>query len=126
MYNIESLADLAGLTKRTIRYYIELGLLTPPVGSCRGSYYTDNHLRRLDQIRKLSSQGIPLTQMKSFICDDFQASVVCTDDIKINVWNRAVITESIEINFKQDTLNKNDVDKIKHFIIELLKNRDND
>ncbi|MBC7476337.1 MAG: MerR family transcriptional regulator, partial [Candidatus Sericytochromatia bacterium] len=44
MYNIEVLAKLTELTKRTIRYYIEIGLLTPPIGNCRASYYTDYHL----------------------------------------------------------------------------------
>lgn len=127
MYNIESLADLAGLTKRTIRYYIELGLLTPPIGSCRGSYYTESHLNRLEQIKRLSSQGVPLTQMKAIMPDE-NTNVLfsCEDDIKLSIWTRAFISENIELNFKQDILNKNELDKIKHFIIELLKNRDND
>lgn len=127
MYNIESLADLAGLTKRTIRYYIELGLLTPPIGSCRGSYYTQSHLNRLEQIKRLSSQGVPLTQMKAIMPDENTNILFsCEDDIKLSVWTRAFISENIELNFKQDILNKNELDKIKHFIIELLKNRDND
>lgn len=127
MYNIESLADLAGLSKRTIRYYIELGLLTPPIGSCRGSYYTDSHLNRLEQIKRLSSQGVPLTQMKAIMPNESTSILFsCEDDIKLSVWTRAFISENIELNFKQDILNKNELDKIKHFIIELLKNRDND
>lgn len=125
MYNIESLAELSGLTKRTVRYYIQLGLLTPPIGSCRGSYYTESHLDRLEQIKRLSNQGVPLTQMKAIISAETSKINVSCEDIKISKWTRAVICNEIELSFRQDFFTKKDLDKISYFINELLENRDN-
>ena len=65
MYNIETLAKLAGLTRRTIRYYVQKGLLEPPEGGGRGSYYTDAHLEQLQKTQKWSEQGVPLIHMKA-------------------------------------------------------------
>lgn len=38
-YKISELADKAGVTKRTIHYYISKGLLFPPEGSQKISNY---------------------------------------------------------------------------------------
>jgi len=50
-YKIEEVANACGLTKRTIRYYEEIGLLFPPDRS-EGGYrlYSDKHIERLKQI----------------------------------------------------------------------------
>ncbi|MFN8577159.1 MAG: MerR family transcriptional regulator [Candidatus Sericytochromatia bacterium] len=125
MYNIESLAELSGLTKRTVRYYIQLGLLTPPIGSCRGSYYTESHLQRLDQIKRLSSQGVPLTQMKAIISSEISKPSITCEDIRISKWTRAIIGNEVELSFRQDFFTKNELDRISDFISTLLHSRDN-
>ena len=53
-YSIEQVADKTGLTKRTLRYYEEVGLL-PPTGRTEGNYrrYSDEDVRRLERIKKL-------------------------------------------------------------------------
>src|SRR3954470_17142841 len=52
-YSLTELADLAGVTPRTVRYYIAQGLL-PAVGQYGpGSKYDDDHLARLRVIRRL-------------------------------------------------------------------------
>ncbi|CAM3042933.1 MerR family transcriptional regulator [Paenibacillus sediminis] len=50
-YKIEDVSRECGLTKRTIRYYEEIGLLFPPERS-EGGYrlYSDRHIERLKQI----------------------------------------------------------------------------
>ena len=126
MYNIETLSELSGLTKRTVRYYIELGLLTPPIGSCRGSYYTESHLNRLDQIRRLSGQGVPLTQMKAIICAEASKNDLSfKEEVESVRWERAVICEGVELSFKPNSLNKQELCRISNFIQELLECRDN-
>jgi DNA-binding transcriptional MerR regulator len=67
IYNIDSLARRAGLTRRTVRYYVQRGLLEPPQGGGRGSYYTEEHLRRLERIRSWAEQGVPLLHMKALL-----------------------------------------------------------
>lgn len=121
MYNIEVLAKLSGLTRRTVRYYIQIGLLTPPVGSCRGSYYTDGHLKRLEQIKNWASQGVPLSQMKAIISaenESINPEYECHP--MISSWERCEIHEGVELNFKRSYFNNDDLNKIKRFITEVL------
>src|ERR1700719_4093209 len=53
-YTIEQVASRTGFTKRTLRYYEEVGLL-PPTDRTEGNYrrYTEADLKRLDNIKKL-------------------------------------------------------------------------
>lgn len=54
LFTIEQVAAKTGLTKRTLRYYEEVGLL-PPTDRTEGNYrrYTEADLKRLDDIKKL-------------------------------------------------------------------------
>lgn len=53
-FSIEQVAAQTGLTKRTLRYYEEVGLL-PPTGRTEGNYrrYSEEDIQRLDGIKKL-------------------------------------------------------------------------
>jgi MerR family copper efflux transcriptional regulator len=63
-FKIGELAQRAGVTPRTIHYYVHIGLLPPPKGRGRYSYYTEEHLRRLQVIRQLQRYFIPLRRIK--------------------------------------------------------------
>jgi DNA-binding transcriptional MerR regulator len=53
-FTIEQVAAHTGLTKRTLRYYEELGLL-PPTDRTEGNYrrYSEADIQRLEHIKKL-------------------------------------------------------------------------
>ena len=53
-FTIEQVAAQTGLTKRTLRYYEELGLL-PPTDRTEGNYrrYSEADIQRLEHIKKL-------------------------------------------------------------------------
>jgi len=59
-YSIQELSALTGVSRRTIRYYIQESLLEPPAGRGRGGFYYDSHLLKLSKIRELQNQGIQL------------------------------------------------------------------
>lgn len=63
-YDINDVAVQMGIPRRTIRYYVEIGLLTPPEGAGRGAMYGDEHLERLAAIKRLQSQGLTLEQIR--------------------------------------------------------------
>ena len=63
-YTLEELCDLAGVTVRTVRYYISEGLLPPPVGHGASARYTDDHRARLDVIGALKAQYLPLREIR--------------------------------------------------------------
>jgi DNA-binding transcriptional MerR regulator len=54
LYTIEQVSARTGLTKRTLRYYEEVGLL-PPAGRTEGNYrrYNEEDIERLERIKKL-------------------------------------------------------------------------
>jgi DNA-binding transcriptional MerR regulator len=62
-YTLQQLADEAGVTPRTIRYYIAQGLLASP-GAGSGARYTDAHLDRLRVIRQLQRNHLPLAEIR--------------------------------------------------------------
>ena len=64
---VKELADLAGTTTRTVRYYHRVGLLpVPPVVAGRRDYGVE-HLARLLRIRWLAESGIPLAKISQMI-----------------------------------------------------------
>ena len=62
-YSIDQLCALTDLPKRTVRYYMQLGLVDRPVGETRAAHYTPVHLGQLMQIRKLADSGLPLERI---------------------------------------------------------------
>jgi DNA-binding transcriptional MerR regulator len=63
-FSISELADEAGVSTRTIRYYVSEGLLPPPVGAGPNSRYTDAHLAQLAIIGQLKEQYLPLKEIR--------------------------------------------------------------
>ena len=69
-YKVSELADKAGVTKRTIHYYISKGLLLPPEGSGVNSLYNDEHLKRILLIKKLQAEYMPLNKIREYILEN--------------------------------------------------------
>ena len=71
---IGELAEQAGVTPRTIRYYEDLGLLGPNEREGHGfRYYTETELTRLKKIDALKQLGLSLEEVGEILplyCDD--------------------------------------------------------
>lgn len=59
-YSLEALADKAAVSARTVRYYVQRGLLPPPVFRGRETTYGEEHLLRLRAIQRLKDRFLPL------------------------------------------------------------------
>lgn len=70
VFKIEDLARISGLTRRTIRYYIQMGLLAKPVGERRGAHYLQSHLETLLRIRRLAEDGLSLQAIGERLKED--------------------------------------------------------
>ncbi|MHB9034102.1 MAG: MerR family transcriptional regulator [Anaerolineae bacterium] len=68
-YTISELAKLAGVTVRTIRYYISQGLLPAPGSAGPGEKYDDSYLQRLDLIKRLKAEYLPLEKIKDLLAN---------------------------------------------------------
>jgi DNA-binding transcriptional MerR regulator len=63
-YGIDDLADLGGVTRRTVRFYVQEGLLPAPLGVGRGRHYDQAHLDRLLHVKSLQEEGLPLSEIR--------------------------------------------------------------
>ena len=64
MFSLQQLVELTGLPLRTIRYYIQLGLVDRPEGERRTATYHQQHLQQLLSIKHWSDAGLPLERIR--------------------------------------------------------------
>ena len=65
--SLDQLCILAELPRRTVRYYIQIGLVDRPIGETRAAYYTDSHLQQLLTIRKWTDAGLSLERIRELL-----------------------------------------------------------
>ncbi len=68
-YSLKELCREAGVTERTVRYYIQEGLLAPPDGAGPFARYPEQHLLRLRLIRRLKAEYLPLAEIRRRMAD---------------------------------------------------------
>lgn len=66
-FSLEQLCSLTAVPKRTVRYYIQIGLLDRPVGETRGAHYLSTHLETLLRIKQLSDAGVSLERIRQVL-----------------------------------------------------------
>jgi DNA-binding transcriptional MerR regulator len=64
-YKIDELAKAAGVSPRTVRYYVQRGLLRAPEFKGRDTVYTGEHLLRLRGIKVLQERFLPLDAIQA-------------------------------------------------------------
>ena len=64
-YDLNELSDRAGVTPRTVRYYIQQGLLPAPDAQGPSTRYGQGHLDRLLLIRQLQKEHQPLAEIRA-------------------------------------------------------------
>src|SRR6266446_6049751 len=100
-YRIEELAELGGVTRRTVRYYVQRGLLLTPLGTGRGPHYTPAHLERLIHIRKLQETGVPLAEITARLDGAPQTPASATAALpEHSTWMRFVLVEGVELHVR--------------------------
>jgi len=62
-FDLNDLCQNGGVTARTVRYYIQQGLLPSP-GLGVGARYSEGHLARLRLIRRLQADHLPLAEIR--------------------------------------------------------------
>ena len=63
-YDLAELSDRAGVSQRTVRYYIQQGLLPSPETRGPGAHYGPEHLDRLRLIRRMQREHLPLAEIR--------------------------------------------------------------
>lgn len=64
-YKLDELAVAAGVSPRTVRYYVQRGLLPAPAFRGRDTAYSGEHLLRLRAIKRLQESFLPLDAIQA-------------------------------------------------------------
>jgi DNA-binding transcriptional MerR regulator len=137
-YNVEELAERANVSRRTVRYYIQRGLIPPPLGLGRGRHYTEAHLACLIRIRELQEANVPLEEIASRLQGTAQldgtAALHGTAALQDaapqrqvpatavqTTWTRVVLGEDIELHLKGRRLTEAQVEKLAVMVEELVE-----
>ena len=62
-FSLDDLCTLTDLPKRTVRYYIQMGLVDRPIGETRAAHYLTAHLDQLLKVKQLTDAGISLERI---------------------------------------------------------------
>jgi DNA-binding transcriptional MerR regulator len=62
-FSLDELCTLTDLPKRTVRYYMQMGLVDRPIGETRAAHYLAAHLDQLLRVKQLSDAGISLERI---------------------------------------------------------------
>lgn len=66
-FSLDDLCTLSDTPKRTVRYYIQIGLVDRPIGETKAAHYLAQHLDQLLKIRQLSDAGISLERIREVL-----------------------------------------------------------
>lgn len=97
-FSIDELGALTDLPKRTIRYYIQIGLVDRPEGETRGARYHRRHLEQLLSIRRWTQDGLSLERIRELLAG---ATAPLTGQRQragtVEVWSHFVVADGVEV-----------------------------
>jgi DNA-binding transcriptional MerR regulator len=105
MKNDLSLSDLAALVElpeRTVRYYIQLGLVDRPDGETRAARYGARHVEQLVAIRKWQQAGVSLERIRELLrgVDADVPPARPRGAGTVEVWSHLVVADGVELTIE--------------------------
>ena len=104
-YAVGELGDLGGVSRRTVRYYVQEGLIPPPHGVGRGDHYGREHLDRLLQVKALQEAGRSLDEIRQLLDGGGAAArpvVAEARPLPREVWRRLTVAPGVELHVSGD------------------------
>lgn len=93
IYKLEELAAEAGVSPRTVRYYVQRGLLPAPEFRGKDTAYGRGHLLRLHAIKRLQQAHLPL--------DEIQIRLQGASDAELERIARADVDVAVRLPFDE-------------------------
>jgi len=111
-YGVEELAELLNrevadprdaVSRRTIRYFVQEGLLQEPYGLGRGKHYGAEHLQRLRDIRELQKKGLSLGEVRQRLARPPRAAALARPSgpavpASSSPWTRVELLPGVELH----------------------------
>lgn len=99
-FTLDEIAALAELPRRTVRYYIQTGLVDRPVGVGKGAHYTQRHVEQLVLVRKWQLAGLSLQRIGELLRgqdDDGPLPPTPRRPGTVEVWSHLVVADGVEL-----------------------------
>ncbi len=95
--SLQQLSERADVPGRTVRFYIQKGLLPGPEGEKRGAYYTEAHLDDLLRIRQWQDAGLSLDAIASLLQARSEPPVAPVRPGAIEVRSHLIVADGLEL-----------------------------
>ena len=101
-YSLDDIAALAELPRRTVRYYIQSGLIDRPLGVGKGAWYTDHHVEQLLLVRKWQLAGLSLERIGELLKRQGEGPLPPTPRRAgtVEVWSHLVVADGLEVTLE--------------------------
>jgi DNA-binding transcriptional MerR regulator len=125
-HTLEELSTLVDIPKRTVRYYVENGVVDRPEGVKKGAYYTQKHVEQLLEIKKWQKAGLSLERIKSLFDDEAGGAPVPPLKRRqpgdVDVWSHIYIQDGVEliVEPRRSGLSPEQVSRISQALQSLL------
>lgn len=98
-FTLDEIAALAELPRRTVRYYIQSGLIDRPEGVGKGAWYTERHVEQLLLVRKWQLAGLSLERIGELLRGKDAAALPPTPRRAgtVEVWSHLVVADGVEL-----------------------------
>ena len=155
LFSIDELADRAEVSRRTVRFYVQRGLLPAPRGLGRGRHYDASHLHALMRIRAWQEEGVPLALiarrlqagahepesqvrgagagMHPGTADRAQLAVPVSDapleagpDAPVTVWTHVLLAEGVTLQLRDRAVTDEQRRALERAVARILDRRDSD
>jgi DNA-binding transcriptional MerR regulator len=100
-YAVGDLARLAGVSRRTVRYYVQEGLIPAPFGVGRGDHYGAEHLARILHVKAMQDAGKSLDEIRrasSGSRPKGQPQPAAEPPIERTLWRRLTLAPGVELH----------------------------
>ena len=94
--SLQLLSERADVPGRTVRFYIQKGLLPGPKGEKRGAYYTEAHLAELLRIRQWQVAGLSLDAIAGLLQARSEPPVAPARPGAIEVRSHLIVADGLE------------------------------
>src|SRR6185369_1700348 len=99
--SLDELAALAGVSARTVRFYIQQGLVSRPEGAKRGAFYQRRHVEQLLLIRRWTDAGLSLERVRELVAgapEDPPPRAARPGSVE--VWSRVTLADGLELHLE--------------------------
>lgn len=101
-FTLDDIAALAEVPRRTVRYYIQSGLIDRPQGVGKGAYYTQHHVEQLLLVRKWQLAGLSLERIGELLKQQVTGPLPPTPRRAgtVEVWSHLVVADGVELTLE--------------------------